>query len=266
MDDFAYFEDSESKVGYLTSNREGGKGYDDIYQFYIQKCKQILAGTVYDVDTKNPISQAKVTLLTEDNNVIKQVVSDSKGGYTFDDLNCEQQYLVRASKEEYATQEKRIKTGSSNKKNIIDLELKRDQIILNPCDDLAKLLDIPIIHFDFDKYNIRPDAQLELQKVLAVLNKYPSMEIDIRSHTDCRGSDTYNEVLSENRAQSTKKYLIDNGIDPKRLTAKGYGEYRLLNNCDCKNENDNCSKEQHQANRRSEFIVTSFKGNKCDYK
>ena len=77
-----------------------------------------------------------------------------------------------------------------------------------PCVDLAKILDIPIIYFDFDKYNIRYDAEVELQKVLTVLNKYPTMHIDIRSHTDCRGSYAYNETLSDNRAKSTRQYFI----------------------------------------------------------
>jgi len=91
------------------------------------------------------------------------------------------------------------------------------------------------------------------------------MEIDIRSHTDCRGSYKYNETLSDNRAKSTRQYLVDNGIAPERLTAKGYGEYRLVNDCACEEGviNNYCSEAKHQLNRRSEFIVTRFKGKSC---
>ncbi|HLV45648.1 MAG TPA: OmpA family protein, partial [Flavobacterium sp.] len=99
---------------------------------------------------------------------------------------------------------------------------------------------------------IRPDAAEELTKILAVLEEYPSMKIDIRSHTDSRASHAYNDRLSERRAQSTRQWLIDQGIEATRLTAKGYGERQLINDC---SDGVNCSEEEHQANRRSEFIV-----------
>jgi outer membrane protein OmpA-like peptidoglycan-associated protein len=90
------------------------------------------------------------------------------------------------------------------------------------------------------------------------------MTIDIRSHTDCRATAAYNERLSDNRAKSTRQYLIKNGISADRLTAKGYGESRLVNDCGCEPANDsNCSEAEHQLNRRSEFIVTSINGEKC---
>jgi outer membrane protein OmpA-like peptidoglycan-associated protein len=130
---------------------------------------------------------------------------------------------------------------------------------------LAKILDIPIIYFDFDKSDIRYDAEIELQKVIAVLNQYPTMTIDIKSHTDCRGEAAYNQKLSDRRAQSTKQYLIDNGIDAGRLVAKGYGESQLVNDCGCDMANaQQCSEEEHQLNRRSEFIITSIKGERCN--
>lgn len=265
MDDFAYFEDEENRIGYVSSNREGGKGYDDIYNFPIIKCKQVVSGTITDLDTKEPLAGATVTLLSEDNKSLQIIRSNEDGSYSFEDLECHEQYLIRVSLEEYETQEKRMTTKSSEDENILDFELKRDQTKLDPCDDLAKILDIPIIYFDFDKYNIRYDAEVELQKVLAVLKKYPSMNIDIRSHTDCRGSAAYNELLSDNRAKSTRQYLIDKGIPANRITAKGYGEYKLLNNCACEPDNNsNCSEKEHQRNRRSQFIITSFRNVECD--
>lgn len=118
--------------------------------------------------------------------------------------------------------------------------------------DISNLLNIKHILFDFDKANIRSDAQIELEKLLTVMHKYPDLNIEIRSHTDSRGSDVYNKSLSGRRAQSTMAYLIEHGIDEQRLKANGFGEERLLN--DCGNASD-CSATEHQKNRRSEFIV-----------
>ena len=108
------------------------------------------------------------------------------------------------------------------------------------------------IYFDFDRYNIRPDAEIELAKILAAMREYPQLVIHIESHTDSRGSDTYNELLSEKRAQSTLNWLVDKGIDRSRLSAKGYGEYQLVNQC---SNGVKCTEEEHQLNRRSMFII-----------
>ncbi len=121
-------------------------------------------------------------------------------------------------------------------------------------DDLARVLGIKEIYFDFNEWDIRPDAEIELQKVLVVLAKYPHLKIEIRSHTDSRGKDSYNMTLSEKRAKSTMQYLMDKGISKNRLTAKGYGESRLLNEC---TNGVRCMEEQHLQNRRSEFLVSS---------
>ena len=90
------------------------------------------------------------------------------------------------------------------------------------------------------------------------MKQYPKMKVDIRSHTDCRQTAAYNEALSDRRAKATRTWLIKNGIEASRLTAKGYGESQLLNDCSCEpTNNSNCSEEQHQLNRRSEFIVVA---------
>ena len=116
-----------------------------------------------------------------------------------------------------------------------------------------------MIYFDLGKFFIRKDAAFELEKVLAVMQEYPKMKIDVRSHTDCRQTAQYNEALSDKRAKSTMAWLVKNGIDASRLTAKGYGESQLVNDCGCEPTNQsNCTEEQHQANRRSEFIVVSM--------
>ncbi|WP_396193167.1 OmpA family protein, partial [Flavobacterium sp.] len=110
-----------------------------------------------------------------------------------------------------------------------------------------------------DKSFIRPDAAFELSKILDLMNENPTMEIDVRSHTDCRQTAAYNAALSDRRAKSTIAWLVSKGIAKSRLTGKGYGESQLVNDCGCEPTNQsNCSEEQHQANRRSEFIITKL--------
>jgi len=112
-----------------------------------------------------------------------------------------------------------------------------------------------MIYFDLDKSNIRTEAALDLEKILDVLNQYPNMKLDIRSHTDSRATFKYNEALSDRRAKSTIQWLIKNGIAPQRLTGKGYGETELVNKC---SDGVPCTEEEHQMNRRSEFIITAL--------
>ena len=122
-------------------------------------------------------------------------------------------------------------------------------------DDLGKCFNIKMIYFDLDKSNIRIEAAIDLEKILDVLNQNPSMKLDIRSHTDSRQTFKYNEVLSTKRSKSTVNWLIKNGIKADRLSAKGYGETQLVNKCA---DNVVCTEEEHQLNRRSEFIITAL--------
>lgn len=263
-DDFGYYENLVTKRVYFSSNREGGKGSDDIYTFEVPECAQVVEGTVQDKNTEELIPGATVILFDEKGKELERKIVGQDATFQFD-LKCEKEFLIRGEKETYTSDEKRFTTPNRKQELKLQLLLEMDEQEIGPCDDLAKVLDIPIIYFDYDKSNIRYDAEIEIQKVLAVLAKYPTMHIDIRSHTDCRGPAAYNEKLSERRAQSTRQYLIKNGIDAERLTAKGYGESRLVNDCGCEPTNDSdCSEEQHQLNRRSEFIITSINGKTCD--
>ena len=264
-DDFGYYENIEKErlEGYFTSNRDGGKGDDDIYSFKELECNQIVKGTVRDSKTKELLPGATVILFDKKGKELEQVVVGDDAAFKFT-VDCNEEYLARGSKVRYSTDEKRFTTSNADLDLEIGIELAPDEILISPCDDLAKSLDIPIIYFDFDKYAITKEAEFQLQKVLSVLNKYPSMEIDIRSHTDCRATRSYNERLSDNRAKATRQYLINKGISANRLTAKGYGESQLVNDCGCEPTNESsCSEAEHQKNRRSEFIITSFKGEKC---
>src|SRR5699024_6107835 len=157
-------------------------------------------------------------------------------------------YVVTAEKEGYKDKdEKTVQMEDENKQ--VDLQLEID---LTPGVDLAKALDILNIYFDFDKWDIRPDAERDIRKVYDLLKQYPQVKINIRSHTDSRGSMEYNDVLSERRAKATMDWLIDHGIDADRLSSEGLGERELTNEC---KDGVPCTREQHQANRRSEFII-----------
>ena len=262
-DDFGFYEDVEKSKGYFTSNRSGGYGDDDIYSFRQADCDQVVTGTVRDKNTNALLPGATVVLNDANGNELERVIVGDNASFEFP-VDCNKQYLVRGSKEKYSIDEKRFNSGANGNLNL-GISLDKEIIEIGPCDDLAKALDISIIYFDLDKYDIKYQAELQLQKVIAIMREYPSMSVDIRSHTDCRASDSYNMTLSENRAQATRDYMIRSGIDPSRLTAKGYGETQLVNNCGCDTtDTSECTELQHQKNRRSEFIISSINGKNCD--
>ena len=256
-DDFAYIIDSKSRRGFLSSNRDGGQGYDDIYKFLETKrliCEQELYGEITDLDSKIALPNAKVTLFDNKMNVLKTINADQNGAYTFL-VECSRMYTVRAEKENYTTNEKQVTIAKENGKTHLPIALEKDQCKVTIGDDLGKCFGIKNIYFDLDKSNIRTEAALDLEKILDVLNQYPNMKLDIRSHTDSRASFKYNEALSDRRAKSTISWLVKNGISADRLTGKGYGESQLVNRCA---DNVKCTEEEHQMNRRSEFIITDL--------
>ncbi len=250
FDDFAFVIDEERHLGFLSSNRDGGKGSsdDEIYRVK-EKCVINISGLVTDIDTGEILPGAKVSLLDTNNNSLKDVVADETGRYTLT-ADCNSQFTVRATKENYAPFEKVLKTPKESG----DIELPIPLKTLDPCppNDLGCRLTLQPIYFDFDKDKIRPDAEIELAKILAAMREYPQLIIHIESHTDSRGNDNYNMQLSERRAQSTLKWLIEKGIDKDRLSARGYGESQLVNQC---SNGVKCTEEEHQLNRRSMFLI-----------
>lgn len=265
MDDFAFLIDTKSKNGFVSSNRkEDNVGFDDIYKFteilpIPEDCEQLLTGVVVDVDSQEPIANAKVTLYDATETKLQEVTTDASGKYDFGMVACDTTLKIRVGKSKYNTNEISVaipnESGTTVSK-VVGIELTEKP--LKRGDDLRKALGIDIIYFDLDKANIRPDAAVELAKVLEVMIQYPTMKIDVRAHTDCRQTAKYNEALSDRRAKSTIAWLVKNGINANRLSGKGYGESQLINNCNCEPTNkSDCSEEQHQKNRRSEFIILS---------
>ncbi|WP_405251384.1 OmpA family protein [Dokdonia sp. Asnod3-C12] len=257
-DDFGLILSESRGTGYFSSSRASGLGNDDIYSFtrdrkILTNCAQNIVGTTRDVKTDEILPQTTVTLRDKVNQVVATVISDDLGKFTFSDVHCSETYVVRGAKDNYEPYEV-ILTTSSDVGGIInrDVYLKPGaQLVIGG--DLSDILELNPIYFDFDKSNIRPDAALELEKVIAVMQQYPTLKIDVRSHTDSRAPDAYNMKLSQRRNVSTIRYIVQQGgIEASRLTGRGYGETQLTNACANGIE---CTEEEHQLNRRSEFII-----------
>ncbi|OXA70491.1 flagellar motor protein MotB [Flavobacterium aquidurense] len=257
QDDFAFIINCENRRGFFSSNREGGNGNDDIYEFIETRkllCDQKLKGIVVDQETNTILDNAKVILLDEQFKTIDEVVTGRDGSYTFK-VKCNTIYHVRGAKQDYETKEIPVTIKGQTGETSLTIPLEKRIKSVGIGTDLAKTLNIPIIYFDLDKSFIRKDAAFELEKILAVMKQYPKMKIDVRSHTDSRQTAAYNIALSNRRAKSTIEWLVKNGVTPNRLTGRGYGESQLVNNC---SDRVTCTEAEHQLNRRSEFIIVSM--------
>ncbi|MBC2838221.1 OmpA family protein [Robiginitalea sp. SC105] len=257
-DDFSYIVDEETQKGFFASNRLGGKGDDDLYSFQRllpeETNENAIAGVITDLVSGEAIPEALVTLLDANNRKLKEVVSDREGSFVFQDLDSNTRYRVVIDKKAYFEMQQEVTTRDNEQ---VDLEMPmrklQERIVV---EDGVKKLKTEAIYFNFDKHDIRPDAAAELDKLVSVMQEYPDMVIAIESHTDSRGASAYNRYLSDLRAKSTRAYLIEKGIAPERIqSATGYGEDRLLNGCD---GSIRCTAEQHQLNRRSEFIIVDM--------
>ena len=249
-DDFGFILNEEKRIGYISSNRDGDEGSinDDIYIVY-EQCTISIGGKVFDVDSGEPIPGALVTLFDENNTVIETYLVGEDALFSFV-ADCDKSYNIRATKDNYQPYEQLVKTP--NKTGLVNVPMPLKSLDPCPENDLGCRLTLQPIYFDFDKSNIRPDAEIELAKILTALNEYPELKIHIESHTDSRAPHAYNMALSKRRAKSTLNWLISKGIDPSRLTSEGYGETQLQNNC---SDGVECTEEQHQLNRRSMFII-----------
>lgn len=254
-DDFAFILNYETRRGYFSSNRSGGNGDDDIYTFNqktpIQfECYQTIKGLVTEKASGELLPGSLVVLKNKEGVEINSVVVGDDATFNFT-VDCNNSYALEGSKKLYNSDSKEIYV-TENEDVLVPLVLNKDEFTLNggQC-----LVNINPIYFDFDKYYIRPDAELELDKVVEIMNKYPELVIEGGSHTDSRASFEYNEVLSSNRAKSTVAYIVSKGINPSRISSKGYGESKLVNNCF---NGAKCSEKEHQFNRRTEFVVVNF--------
>ncbi len=257
-DDFSYIVNEESQKGYFASNRRGGKGDDDIYSFERlvpeEVVKNAISGVVTEMITGDIMPKALVTLLDENNIKLKEMVTEDDGSFVFEDLDSDTKYTIKTTRSEFF---ENVVTAETKKNEVVNVDItmkKLKELIV--IEDGIKKLKTDMIFFDFDKSYIRKDASLELDKLVQVMNEYKDMVIKIESHTDSRGPDVYNKYLSDKRAKSTRAYLISKGISEDRIeSAIGYGEERLINEC---GNGVRCSREKHELNRRSEFIIVKM--------
>ncbi|RYD84927.1 MAG: flagellar motor protein MotB, partial [Sphingobacteriales bacterium] len=255
LDDFSFIIDKERKFGYFSSCRKGGKGDDDIYYFtrIDPPCSQWISGRVTNLKYKMGINQADVKAYDPYGDVAALVKTKEDGTYKLE-VPCGTKYKLEASKPNHTKAEKEVETNKKNGNEIkdVDFELSNYDDLVKKEDNMEKV-DINPIFFEFNKWDITTQAAAELDKVVYIMKNFPSIVIKIESHTDSRGKDQYNLELSEKRAQATYQYIIARGIEKSRIeSVKGYGETMLRNRC---SNNVVCTDEEHQMNRRSDFII-----------
>lgn len=246
-DDFAFIIDEESEEGFVSSNREGGKGSDDVYA--IKKlqpiCDVLVAANVTDAETGSPLEGASVALKDMEGNLLSTKATDTNGVAEFI-IECDTDTVMEVILDGYESAQMEVE-GTNEEEVSVNVAMNKIEEII---EDNKVVLEP--IYFDFDKSNITAPAAFELDKLVQVMNKYPEMVIKVESHTDIRGNDTYNQLLSDRRARTTVQYVISKGIDEARISGEGKGESELKVDC-----GSGCTDEEHQMNRRSEFIITS---------
>ena len=336
-DDFAFIIDREMKAGYVSSNRPGGIGEDDIYSFIYEEQSELytLEGKLKD-DRDFIIPDAPIVFKDENGVVVAKTSTDDQGVYsiklnrfrtytlstqlpgyanahkmipqflageikyndiqlgnsemtvtgtvvnkrtrqaikdafvyltnkaTYEKTNLitgvdgkfgfklvpESDYTLRVEKDGYFA--RTVEFTTRNKRPGYEVALDQfelEEIVLN------QTVEIPNIYYDLGSAEIRPDAAFELDKLVKLMKENPSLVIELGSHTDSRGSAKSNQRLSQKRAEAAVSYIVSKGIAPYRITAKGFGESQLKNNC---KDGVPCSEQEHQRNRRTEFKVISF--------
>lgn len=266
-DDFGIVFEKNKEKGFFSSSREDGKGGDDIYSFFLPALKFKLRGTVLDEETGKIIAKAKVKLTGNDGTTL-EAKSNSKGKFSFR-LKEETTYDLVSEKTDYLNGRGQESTNGLEKSTTLHIEL-----FMVP---ITKPIELPNIEYDLNRWNLRPESMVSLDRLVETLDDNPNITIELGAHTDFRGSDDFNLELSQKRAESVVQYLISKGISPKRLVAKGYGEtnpkktdekiekrYPFLKKETVLNQEfiESLKDEEeietaHQLNRRTEFRVLS---------
>jgi len=245
--------DPLSPIAYFCSNREGGKGDDDIYSISIKPFIFVMRGKVFDKEMNTVMLNAEVSLKDEKGIVIYKLKTNDKGEFNAE-LPLNKILSLSAAYPKYFMSD--IITISS--KNIIKDSSLEIILYLSPIPAEDYDFTLKGIYYDLDKYDLRPEAKRVLDSLIIILNNNPSIVIEIGSHTDSRAAADYNLKLSQKRAESCVNYLVQHGIPKDRLVPVGYGETKLVNDCA---DGVDCTEAQHQENRRTTFRVLN-----SDYK
>jgi outer membrane protein OmpA-like peptidoglycan-associated protein len=261
FDDFSYQVNSDLS-GYFTSNRFGGKGGDDIYSFSIDTTPYTVCFNIKNTSNQTPVAGVKIdtkiiqnsSLTTDENGVACIQISAL-------DMTADAMISYAAGKPKFISSSGNQAINKSKNRNItIDISLEPEKPVVAKAQikvgqDLGKLLNLNPIYFDLGKWDVRPDAAEELDKIVAAMIEYPNLVIELGSHTDSRASAAFNQNLSQKRAESSAKYVISKGIDPNRISWKGYGKSKIINRC---KDGVKCTDEEHAANRRTEFKIVKM--------
>jgi outer membrane protein OmpA-like peptidoglycan-associated protein len=246
-DDFAFVYDPETETGFVSSNREGGKGMDDIYQITpkIPPCDVILDITVVNAYTDEPLFGARVSL-SDGSSERLSTIQTSEAGTGQITAACNTALSLSAQYIGFEPETMDI-APSGNGSMSKTLKLKPVEAII--VDDKIEL---ETILFDYNKSDIKPQAAFQLDRLVEIMNKYPKLVVRVESHSDTQGEADYNRSLSQRRAEATVQYVVDQGIDASRISGEGFGEDQPLVDC-----GDNCTEADHEKNRRSEFIIVN---------
>ena len=248
-DDFGILYNTDGTSGYLSSNRNSMEGKDEIYSFRRLSPKFFVKVDVHLKGTVDPIAQSNVEVRNGRTGETETMIADENGNILFP-ADSITNYAFTTRKDGYFASFGSVNTQGFQGKfyDTANVVLEMEPIVINKCVRLENIL------YDYNKWNIRPEAALELDKLVKLMTDNPGIKVELGSHTDSRGSDSYNLTLSGKRAQSAVDYIISKGISRDRITAKGYGEKVPLNKCE---NGIKCTEEEYQWNRRTEFSVTS---------
>lgn len=237
-----------SQIGFVTGTRSAQpserSGFIEHVDFKLERSEHFAKGRVKDAKTGDLIENALVILYDKNHEMVDRAFTNEKGKYLFT-LSPNQRYFIEVQKDPYPSQEIEVLTTNLNE-TVIRADF--DLFML----ETGTVVRIDNIYYDYNKATLRPEAKIGLNRLKKLLFDNPELRIELSSHTDSRGRSTYNQDLSQRRAQSVVDYLIEEGVEPSRLEAKGYGESRLLNRC---KDGVKCSEEEHQVNRRTEFTI-----------
>jgi outer membrane protein OmpA-like peptidoglycan-associated protein len=213
-------------------------------QFNLPKEEYGVEGIALNKDNNAPVAGASVSLIDKASGKVLTATSDDKGVFRFS-VKPNLEYMLRVEKAKYLTSNVPLSTKG------MAIGVKKQNVLMEEL-VVGKSIKIDNVYYDQGKWDIRADAKPELDKMVVLMNENPTMEVELSSHTDSRGSDASNMTLSDKRAKSVVAYIVSKGISSSRLIAKGYGESKLLNGCI---NGKKCSDAEHQINRRTEFKI-----------
>ncbi|RNC91829.1 MAG: OmpA family protein [Allomuricauda sp.] len=260
-DDFGFImrDDGEGLLGYFSSNRDGGKGKDDIYGFKVAQKPGLqtitLRGVVAKPDTKaTPIGKAAVRLLDKEGNLLKETYSSADGSYRIE-IPWRDAVILQAKKDRHSTftEELQFVTGSDQETNFkVDVDLAYYNDLIEEKEG-QKVVKLNKFYFGRNRTELNPIIIKELDKVVDFVKHFPQVQLRIETYTDSRGGSSTNYRLTKGRSDAIKKYLIDNGVSASNvLYSMGFGEEKLLNNC---TNGAFCIEIMHQQNQRSLIVV-----------